>query len=215
MMSALWGRGWLRFLMALLAGAVGVAMTLQAVVILNIFVDPRDKETGKQIVSFSLPTVKQAAPPPTPPPPKSRPRSSEKSLAPLPDLGGAGSSAISLDVPDYSQADLGTAGNGLLGNTDNVAMTAETVDKPPVVKRGSLVYPEAAKQKGLTGRVTVSILIGTDGRVQKSKILDSNPAGVFDAAVLTALPGWVFAPAEYKGRPVPIWVTLPLDFSPK
>jgi len=58
MMSALWGRGWLRFLMALLAGAVGVAMTLQAVVVLNLFIDPRDKETGKQIVSFSLPSQK-------------------------------------------------------------------------------------------------------------------------------------------------------------
>ena len=51
----------------LLSLVEGVVMTLQAVVVLNLFIDPRDKETGKQIVSFSLPTVKQAAPPPTPP----------------------------------------------------------------------------------------------------------------------------------------------------
>jgi len=200
----------------LLTGMAGAVLTLQAVVWMNAFVDPLEKEGASAVVDFAVAALKPAAPPPAPRKPDARPRSLDRNLAPLPDLGlGQGSSAITVDVPDYSQADLGDARDSLLGRTDDVAMTVETVDKAPVVRRGGVAYPEKARQRGLTGRVVVSLLIGTDGKVQRSRVLEATPAGVFEDAVLSSLPQWLFAPAEYQGRPVPIWVSLPLDFQPQ
>ena len=190
----------------------GTLFVLSSVSLMNKFVTfEQGDKTGPQ-VNFSVP---QLAPRPlTPPPPQQKrtPPKNNRNLAPLPSLG-SGLSSITLYSPDYASGDLGGLNENLLGDLDAVAMTAETVDKPPVVKVGALPYPERAKQMKQEGRVVVSVLIGADGRVKNHKILESTPSGVFDQAVKDSLPNWVFTPAEYQGRAVQIWATLPLDFT--
>lgn len=202
-----------KHLLAFLISLGGAAFVLGSVTLMNKMTGLEEKDKTGPAVNFSVPQLTpkpQQAPPP--PPKRSPPKSQARNLAPLPSLGG-GLSSITLEAPDYASGDLGGVNESLLGDLDSVAMTSDTVDKPPVVKSSPLVYPPRAKQMGLEGRVVVSVLIGADGRVKNTKILESTPPGVFDQAVMDTLPNWTFAPAEYQGRAVQIWATLPLDFT--
>lgn len=202
-----------RQLAAGLISLAGTVFVLASVTLLNRFVTLEQNAKEGPAVNFSVPTVQARPQAPRPPEPARRPpRSTPQNLAPLPDLG-TGLSSIVVDTPDFLGGDLAGAGNELLGQLDDVAMTADTVDRPPVVRNSALTYPAQARSRGIEGRVVVSVLIGVDGRIQRSQILESVPPGVFDQAVLESLPRWSFVPAEYKGRPVQIWATLPLDFS--
>lgn len=206
----------MKLVVSSLIGVVSTSILLSLISWMNLAVDEREEDTVST-VQFSVPAAtpkKTPPPPPSTPPPARSNRSDNRALAPAPGVG-SGLSSLAIDVPDYSAADLDSEGQGLLGQVEDVAMTSETVDRPPVVRQGGVAYPDRAKQRGTEGQVTVSLLIGTDGRVEKFKILESLPAGVFDQAVTEAVPRWTFAPAEYQGRPVAVWVALPLEFKLK
>lgn len=64
------------------------------------------------------------------------------------------------------------------------------------------VYPPRAKRMGLEGRVTVEFTITTDGSVDDAKIVEAEPPGVFDRAVLRAIRRWKFSPRQVNGRAV-------------
>lgn len=55
-------------------------------------------------------------------------------------------------------------------------------------------YPADRLGAGTEGYVEVQILIGTDGLGRGARVLSSDPPLAFDAAVLQALPSWVFIP---------------------
>ncbi len=137
-------------------------------------------------------------------------KSGPSTFAPLPNLEGVLSS-IRVEMPDFSSESIGST-ESLFGDLDNVTMTDDSVDEKPVVLASPITYPTQARQRKIEGRVVVRLLIGTDGTVERARILESQPADMFDRAVLDALPGWRFEPARYKNRNVQVWVTLPLDF---
>ena len=131
-------------------------------------------------------------------------------LAPLPNLEGVLSS-IRVEMPDFSSESIETT-ESLFGDLDNITMTDDSVDKKPVVLASPITYPTQARQRKIEGKIVVGLLIGTDGKVKKARILESQPQDIFDRAVLDALPDWRFEPARYKNKNVQVWVTLPLDF---
>jgi protein TonB len=101
----------------------------------------------------------------------------------------------------------------LVGDTTNVVMTAESVDEPPLpVHRVAPKYPEKARKKGITGNVTISLLVSNTGAVKDTHIVNSQPVGVFEESAINAVRQWRFQPAIYKGAPVAIRVTLPMSF---
>ena len=63
------------------------------------------------------------------------------------------------------------------------------------------------------GSLLVQVLLGRDGNVRETKIVKSIPE--LDAAAEAAVRQWKFKPAISKGRPVPIWVAVPVKFSLK
>ena len=60
-------------------------------------------------------------------------------------------------------------------------------------------YPEDALKQGIIGRVLFEFGIKSDGSAKEIKILESEPPGVFDAAVLKTLESWRFMPDPKKG----------------
>jgi bla regulator protein BlaR1 len=54
-------------------------------------------------------------------------------------------------------------------------------------------YPRGARRDGVEGWVRLAYGIGADGRTGQIEILESQPAGVFDAASVRALERWRFA----------------------
>lgn len=65
------------------------------------------------------------------------------------------------------------------------------------------VYPLAALERGIEGRVVVEFGLNADGSVRDPTVVDAQPTGIFDHAATHALLGWTFtspAPAAADRR---------------
>ena len=125
-------------------------------------------------------------------------------------IGGPSFSVPSLEIKYF-------ATNDLLGNikdTKDILMTASSVDKKPRPSRTNKppTYPKRAARDGITGKITLKILLSKEGRVLKSRVTQSMPKNVFDDAALTAVASWTFEPAMYNGEPVQIWIDQEVIF---
>ncbi|MCC5854097.1 MAG: TonB family protein [Idiomarina sp.] len=70
-------------------------------------------------------------------------------------------------------------------------------------------YPEAAKEQGIEGYVDLSFVIDQEGRVQAINIINAEPAGVFETAVVNAFSRWRYAPRD--DYPAQIRIDMKLD----
>ncbi len=84
---------------------------------------------------------------------------------------------------------------------------------PELIQRTAPSYPETARLAGIDGTVMVQALVGRDGRVKETRIVQSIP--ILDEAAVQAVRQWVFVPAKLKGKPVAVWVGAPVKFSLK
>lgn len=73
-------------------------------------------------------------------------------------------------------------------------------------------YPEQALAERVTGRVELLLTLDPDGYVRRAEVLESTPAGVFDAAAKEAVLDWKFVPAALDGRTTGSQVRVPIDF---
>lgn len=76
----------------------------------------------------------------------------------------------------------------------------------------NLKYPEAAKEKGIEGRVFVSFIIEKDGSISNILIKRAIGGGCEEAAVemIKNMPKW--KPGKQKGNPVRFQFVLPIKF---
>ena len=75
------------------------------------------------------------------------------------------------------------------------------------------VYPTAAFEQGVSGKVELRVDIGADGRVTDVTVLSATPPGVFEAAALGAARQWTFSPAQRDGKPVASALKVPVTFA--
>ncbi len=71
-------------------------------------------------------------------------------------------------------------------------------------------YPEVARQAGIDGDVSVRILIGQDGAVTGTSVLNGDP--VLARAAVQAIEQWRYEPALLDGSPVNVVTTVTLAF---
>jgi TonB family protein len=81
-------------------------------------------------------------------------------------------------------------GAGLLLAGDGAPIDYSAMLEP--VERVSPSYPRAAAEAGVEGRVRLLATIGANGTVTVEEVIESAPAGVFDAAAVAALGQWRF-----------------------
>jgi len=85
-------------------------------------------------------------------------------------------------------------------------------DEPPVLVRyDAPEYPEAAKEAGLEGAVTVELVVGEDGRVVEVSVVDSSDPA-FEESALEAASRCEFRPAKLRGNPTRVRVLIPYQF---
>jgi protein TonB len=74
-------------------------------------------------------------------------------------------------------------------------------------------YPEMAKANGQTGKVILSFVVGRDGKLSEITVIKDPGWGFGEAAVeaVRKMPPW--KPAKQNGKPVPLRMTLPVNFS--
>jgi TonB family protein len=77
----------------------------------------------------------------------------------------------------------------------------------------NIKYPEAAKENGIKGRVTLKFIVRSDGSVTDAKILRGVDPVLDDEAlrVVNAMPKWT--PGKQNGENVSVYYTLPVVFS--
>ena len=85
------------------------------------------------------------------------------------------------------------------------------VKEPTKIRHVAPVYPVIAQQAQVQGVVIIEAVIGVDGRVQEARVLRSKP--LLDEAALTAVRGWVFTPTLLNGVPVPVIMTVTVNFT--
>jgi TonB family protein len=85
------------------------------------------------------------------------------------------------------------------------------VKQPTKLKNVAPVYPDIAKEARVQGVVIIDCTIGIDGRVVDAKILRSIP--LLDQAALDAVRQWEFTPTILDGVPVPLIMTVTVNFS--
>ncbi len=76
----------------------------------------------------------------------------------------------------------------------------------------NLTYPQEARDKGVEGRVFISMVIDKDGSVSNVKVLRgiSKECDAEAVRVISSLPKW--KPGKIKGEPVPVSYMIPINF---
>ncbi len=178
-------------------------------------------------------TAQPAAPPPAPPPPAA----ATPSTRPLPSSPAAApTTAASTIEPEPAVETTASAvgdPNGVVGGIPNGVMGSVGVvpdvpipPPPPAVTRpmpvgGRIkkptklrhvppVYPVIAQQAHVEGIVIIEAVIGVDGRVKEARVLRSKP--LLDQSALDAVRQWEFTPTTLNGVPVPVIMTVTVDF---
>jgi protein TonB len=85
------------------------------------------------------------------------------------------------------------------------------IRQPTQLKKVNPVYPPIAQSARVQGVVIIEAIIGPDGRVTEAKVLRSIP--LLDAAALDAVKQWVYTPTLLNGVPVPVIMTVTVNFT--
>jgi protein TonB len=84
---------------------------------------------------------------------------------------------------------------------------------PKKLRDVSPVYPSLAQSVKVQGVVILEATIGIDGRVQKVSVLRSIP--LLDAAAIEAVSQWQYTPTLLNNVPVPVIMTVTVNFTLK
>lgn len=76
----------------------------------------------------------------------------------------------------------------------------------------ALHYPTVARENNIQGRVKVQFAIDSLGKVGDAKLLNDlgGNCGAEALRVITSMPAW--KPARHKGKPVTMYMTMPVNF---
>jgi periplasmic protein TonB len=104
--------------------------------------------------------------------------------------------------------------DALVSVPDEFRMVTSDMTKPNKIRGPNPVYPDLAKQAGMTCTVIVEAKIDTNGNVVDARILRSCPVfeEQFNQAVMDVLPQWKFTPAILNGVPVAVRFNLTVTF---
>jgi protein TonB len=179
-----------------------------------------------------------AQPAPPPPPPPAAP-AAVRTVKPSPVTPS--SSAAPLEAPDSIEPEETTASaidtpggvpgglpDGVVGGTGLLPTVPVPPPPPPPTQPlpvgGKIkepaklrhvppIYPTIAQQARIEGMVIIEAIIGVDGRVKEARVLRSRP--FLDEAALDAVKQWTFTPTLLNGVPVPVKMTVTVNFQLK
>ena len=88
---------------------------------------------------------------------------------------------------------------------------AYTLPRPPVrIKDVTPIYPETARLGKIEGVVVIEAVISPAGDVVETRVLKSKP--LLAEAALAAVRQWKYTPTLLNGRPVPVVMTVTVNF---
>ena len=106
---------------------------------------------------------------------------------------------------------LTVAGIALAADAPQKIRVGGAVQAQNIISKVAPVYPPEAKQAGTQGTVQLSVVVGTDGKVESLNAL-SGPDVLVQAAV-EAVKQWVYKPTLLNGQPVEVLTTVDVNFT--
>ncbi|MEE8336300.1 MAG: energy transducer TonB, partial [Candidatus Neomarinimicrobiota bacterium] len=86
-------------------------------------------------------------------------------------------------------------------------------DDPPYPKsKISPKYPKKAREKGYEGTVIVSVFVNEKGKVTETAVIKSIPGSGLDESAINSIKKVRFKPAKKEGKPVGVWISIPVHF---
>lgn len=179
--------------------------------------------------------VASAPPPPPPPPPPPAPAVAQPKVVPVANPNAAPVEAPKEIKPEVSVPSVGTGVpggveggvpggviGGVVGGLPEAPPPPPPPPQAPVRVGGNIkqptktkdvkpVYPPIAQSARVQGVVIIEATIGPDGRVKEAKVLRSIP--LLDQAALDAVKQWQFTPTLLNGVPVPVIMTVTVNFT--
>lgn len=191
-----------------LSALIGTLLVFGLVISMNEFSERNNYDDRARQTDFVV-----HMPPPPEQPVEPEPEPPMEELAPPPPLASLSSDIGSVDIPvpglDNRALDAAAMGD----NDGDLVMTDDSVDDPPrPTRQVPMKYPPDAKRAGIEGYVTLSLLISEQGEVRQARVLEAEPAGVFDVAATEAVRQWHFEPARYQGERVRVWARQKIRF---
>lgn len=179
--------------------------------------DVSQKMLQEKVLNFDVEKKKQIK---KPKPKKKKPEKTRRSNQKLPSIkpSNLGQSitgdGLTFGIPQFNEADFSEfKDGGLLDSSVNDVQDKSSVDTPPLPKKRSpIVYPELARRQGISGYVTMNVLVDEEGNVEDVEIIDSKPKEVFDLKADSTIRNWKFEPATYNGKKVKVWATQKIVF---
>ena len=177
---------------------LGVSFTMGLLLLINSsFMNFGKSKDSKKVVKFNI--EKQVLKKKVTRMKKKKPKKKQDQLKP--DLKSM-VAGLSFGIPAF-EMDLGS-GSDFLSQGDYVD-GAKVDQKPKVVYRADLEFPEQALSDKKSGYVTFGMFIDANGDLKKVDVIESYPKGLFDKAALSSLKKWKFKPAVHKGINVATW----------
>ena len=210
------------------------AVVLLAVVIVPLMTAEALPEPTSVVKAFFV--EPQAAPPPPPPPPPPAPKAAVQPRAmstPQPVQENKFTAPIETpyEVKPDEGIDLGVEGGvpggveggvpggvvgGVVGGLPDAppppaaVRVGGQIKEPKKLKNVAPVYPDIAKQARVQGVVILECTISPQGKVTDVKVLRGIP--LLDAAAIDAVKQWVYSPTLLNGVPVPVIMTVTVNF---
>ena len=100
----------------------------------------------------------------------------------------------------------------LMGTVNAVSGQQVSLAMPKYRDNTNPVYPWIARLRGYEGVVLLSAEIFPDGQVARLRVKSSSGYAVLDRSALDAVKTWKFEPGRQMGRPVSMWVDVPVRF---
>ena len=76
----------------------------------------------------------------------------------------------------------------------------------------SPTYPAMARRRNYQGTVLLDVLVNQQGRVARVEVADSCGYAMLDRSARKSVRQWRFEPARRFGRPIEMWVQVPIKF---
>lgn len=205
------------------------AVVLVTVVVVPLLTSAELPEPAAAVKAFFVDP--QAAPPPPPPPPPPAPKAvapraaqveppSDKFVAPVetPDQIRPESSDVGVEgVPGGVEGGVpGGVVGGVVGGLPDAPPPVQAVrvggqiKEPKKVHNVTPSYPDIAKQARVQGIVILECTISPQGKVTDVKVLRGIP--LLDQAAIDAVKQWVYTPTLLNGVPVPVIMTVTVNF---
>ena len=215
-----------------------VSIAIHAIVLLLVIVVPlltsQDLPEPTSVVKAFFVEPAAAPPPPPPPPPPAPKAPTPIKTAPTP-APTENKFQAPIETPEQVKPeegiDLGVEGGvpggveggvpggvvgGVVGGLPDAPPPPQAVrvggqiKEPKKLKNVNPAYPDIAKQARVQGVVILECTISPQGKVTDVKVLRGIP--LLDAAAVEAVKQWVYSPTLLIGVPVPVIMTVTVNF---